>query len=157
MRIRRKIEPWNSTLFIRFTLVLFVSFNMLIFLINGLIYKSIFESYNWVMGVMQPVLLASIFTYHSRKISLFINDHQMIDSFIEKLNKNVLSQGTCVNEVTQNTTRYGSTGWFYRLFNYWGGVETVTVQWGDEVLIEGSQRLVGQIEDSLTWNPQFKS
>jgi hypothetical protein len=41
------------------------------------------------------------------------------------------------------------------LFNYWGGSETITVQWGDEVVIEGSSRIVSQVEDSLTWNAAF--
>jgi hypothetical protein len=114
------------------------------------------SQYNWVLGLLQPILLASVFTATTRKISLFVNDYQNIESFEDKLNKNILSQGTSVDQTTKNTSRYVATSWFYKLFNYWGGVETVTVTWGNEIVLEGSSRIISQVEDSLTWNAMFR-
>jgi len=158
MRIRKEISPWNGEMFIRLFVILFVILNGFIVLLNVLNGQSFFGSqYNWVLGLMQPVLLASIFTYQARKITLFLNDFQNIDSFRDKLNKNILSQGTNADQSTDASVRYVANGWFYKLFNYWGGVETVTVQWGNEVAIEGSSRIISQVEDSLTWNAVFKN
>lgn len=157
MRIRKEISPWNGKMFIRLALILFFILNGFIVLLNTLNGQALFGSqYNWVLGLLQPILLASVFTYHGRKISLFINDHQNIESFEDKLNKNILSQGTTADQTTENTTRYVATSWFYKLFNYWAGVETVTVRWGSEVVIEGSSRIISQVEDSLTWSIAFK-
>ncbi len=158
MRIRKEISPWNGKMFTRLALILFLILNGFIVLFNTLNGQALFGSqYNWVLGLLQPILLASVFTYHGRKISLFVNDYQNIDSFGEKLDKNILSQGTTAVQTTENTTRYVATGWFYKLFNNWGGVETVTVHWGREVVIEGSSRIISQVEDSLTWNAAFTS
>lgn len=157
MRIRKEISPWNSKMFIRLALILLFIINGFIVLLKVLNGQSLFDSqYNWVLGLMQPILLSSIFTYHARKATLFVNDHQNIDSFNDKLNKSILSQGTNADLATDTISRYVSTGWFYTLFNYWGNTETVTVQWGKEVVIEGSSRIVTQVEDSLTWNSSFK-
>jgi len=158
MRIRKEISPWNSKMFIRSALILFVILNGFIVLLNALSGQSLFGSqYNWVLGLMQPILLASVFTYTSRKICLYVNDYQNIDSFREKLDQNILSQGTTADQTTVNTSRYVGTGWFYKLFNYWGGVEAVTVTWGNEIVLEGSSRIISQVEDSLTWNAAFKN
>ncbi len=157
MRIRKEISPWNGKMFIRLALILLLILNGFIVLLKVLNGQSLFDSqYNWVLGLMQPILLASIFTYQTRKATLFVNDYQNIDSFNDKLNKSILSQGTNADHITDTSSRYVSTEWFYKLFNYWGGVETVTVQWGKEVVIEGSSRIVTQVEDSLTWNSSFK-
>lgn len=156
MRIRKEISPWSGKMFIRLALILFVLLNAVIILLNLSTGKSSFESYNWVLGLMQPVLLASVFTYHSRKTSLFVNDYQNIDAFGDKLNKNILSQGTTAEQSNETSSHYTATGWFYKLFNHWGGVETVFVQWGDEIVITGSSRIVSQVQDSLTWNTAFK-
>jgi len=156
MRIRKEISPWNGKVFIRLALILFVILNGFILLVNALNGQSLLGSqYNWVLGLLQPVLLASVFTYHTRKISLFVNDYQNIDSFRAKLDKNILSQGTIADLSADISSRYVAASWFYKLFNYWGGSETITVQWGDEVVIEGSSRIVSQVEDSLTWNAAF--
>ncbi|MBX2913701.1 MAG: hypothetical protein KF856_00380 [Cyclobacteriaceae bacterium] len=112
---------------------------------------------NFVLGFLQPVLLASVFSFTSRKILLFINDYQNIESFKDKLNQQVLNKGVRADVITDTQSRFVATGWFYRLFNYWGGAETVTVQWGDEVIVSGSSRIVSQVEDSLTWNPAFRN
>jgi len=158
MRIRKEISSWDGKLFIRSALILFVILNGFMVLLNALTGQSLFGSqYNWVLGLMQPILIASVFTYTSRKICLYVNDYQNIESFEDKLNKNILSQGTSVDQTTKNTTRYVAKSWFYKLFNYWGGVETVTVRWGNEIVLEGSSRIISQIEDSLTWNTVFKN
>jgi len=158
MRIRKEISSWDGKLLIRSALILFVILNGFMVLLNALSGQSLFGSqYNWVLGLMQPILLASVFTYTSRKICLYVNDYQNIDSFREKLDQNILSQGTTADQTTENNSRYVGTGWFYKLFHYWGGVETVTVTWGNEIVLEGSSRIISQVEDSLTWNAAFKN
>lgn len=158
MRIRKEISSWDGKMFFRLTLILFIILNGLLIFINTMSGQPLFGSqYNWVLGLLQPILLASVFTATTRKISLFVNDYQNIESFEDKLNKNILSQGTSADQTTENTTRYVATNWFYKLFNYWGGVETVTVTWGNEIVLEGSSRIISQIEDSLTWNAVFKN
>jgi hypothetical protein len=158
MRIRKEISSWDGKLFIRSALILFVILNGFMVLLNAFSGQSVFGSqYNWVLGLMQPVLLASVFTYTSRKICLHVNDYQNIDSFREKLNQNILIQGMNTDHSTETSNRYVANSWFYKLFNFWGGVETVTVTWGNEIVIEGSSRIISQIEDSLTWNASFKS
>lgn len=158
MRIRKEISPWDGKMFFRLVLILVVILNGLIVLIHWLNGQPLLGSqYNWVLGLLQPILLASVFTYHGRKISLFINDFQNIDSFREKLDKNIMSQGTSAHLTSDTSSHYVATGWFYRLFHYWGGVETVKVHWGSEVVIEGSSRIISQVEDSLAWNAAFTS
>lgn len=93
MRIRKEIASWNGKRFIRIALVLFVLLNAVIVLLQLLTGRPLFDSYNWVLGVMQPVLLASIFTYSSREATLFINDYQNIESFQDKLNKSITEKG----------------------------------------------------------------
>lgn len=90
-------------------------------------------------------------------MTLFINDFQNIDSFEDKLNTSILNKGMSTNQRGDNIAHYVATGWFYKLFNNWDGTETVRVKWGNEVVIEGSSRIVSQVEDSLTWNRVFKS
>jgi hypothetical protein len=102
------------------------------------------------------LIFAGIFTNASRKMTLFVNGFHTIESFADKLNKSILDKGVAERSSTDTVATYAATGWFYKLFNNWDGSETVTVKWGDEVIIEGSSRIVSQIEDSLTWNAAFK-
>lgn len=160
MRIRKEIGPWNFKLFFKIALISFAILNGFIVLLNFLDGQSLFQysSSNWMFGLFQPIMLAVIFTNASRRMFLFVNDFQNLESFEEKLNTAILSHGTKIDSSTKSTTsRYVATNWFYRLFNFWGGLETVRVHWGDEIVIEGSQRIVSQIEDSLTWNATFKT
>jgi hypothetical protein len=158
MRVRKEVSPWNVKMFIRLTLIVFVIYNGLMLLAKMLDGDSLFSlSYTWIFNcIIQPLVFASIFTNASRKMTLFINDFQNIDSFEDKLNTNILSKGMNARERADTTSRYVATGWFYKLFNHWDETETVSVKWGNEVVIEGSSRIISQVEDSLTWNPTFK-
>jgi hypothetical protein len=158
MRIRKEISPWNFKVFIRLTLIVFVIYNGLMLLAKMLDGDSLFSlSFTWIFNcIIQPLVFASIFTNASRKMTLFINDFQNIASFDDKLNTNILSKGMNAHERSDTISNYVATGWFYKLFNYWDGAETVSVKWGSQVVIEGSSRIVSQIEDSLTWNAAFK-
>jgi hypothetical protein len=159
MRIRKEISPWNGKMFIRITLIVFVIYNGLMLLAKTLDGDALFSlSYTWLFNcIIQPLVFASIFTNASRKMTLFINDFQNIDSFEDKLNTNILNKGMSANQGDDNTAHYVATGWFYKLFNHWDRTETVSVKWGNEVVIKGSSRIVSQVEDSLTWNKAFKS
>ncbi len=147
MRIRKEISNWNSKMFILIAFVVFIIFNAIILLLNYLGGKDVLAfSYSWILsGFIQPLLLAAIFTNASKKMTLVINDFQAIDSFKDKLNTSILNKGVEVQESADSNIRYAATGWFYKLFNYWDGFETVTVKWGNEVVIEGSSRLVSQV------------
>ena len=146
-------------MFIRLTLIVFVIYNGLMLLARTLDGDALFSlSYTWIFNcIIQPLVFASIFTNASRKMTLFINDFQNIDSFEDKLNTSILNKETRANQRDDNTTHYAATGLFFSLFNNWDGTETVSVKWGNEVVIEGSSRIVSQVEDSLTWNKVFKS
>ena len=159
MRIRKEISPFNTRLFMQAVAILLVLLNGLILVLNLLSGRSFLEytASNWTLGLLQPVLLASVFAYHARKVTIFINDYQSIESFTEKLNKVLLDNGVKPERTTNNTTSYIPTGWLYRLFNYWSRTEVVQVYWGDEMIVEGSARLVTQVEDSLTWNAMFRT
>ncbi|MBX2895547.1 MAG: hypothetical protein KF763_08890 [Cyclobacteriaceae bacterium] len=159
MRIRKEIAPLQFKIFIRSVLLLLLALNGFIVLLNFLSGKALLEYSlsNWVLGGLQPILLASVFTYTGRKVLLFVNDYQNIESFKDKLNQQILNKGVRADVTTDTQSRFVATGWFYKLFNYWNGVETVTVQWGNEIIVSGSSRIVSQVEDSLTWNPDFRN
>ncbi|MBX2899040.1 MAG: hypothetical protein KF775_05305 [Cyclobacteriaceae bacterium] len=159
MRIRKEVANWNIKLFIKTTLILLVVLNGLLFFINYLSGRPPFEYFmvSWVVAFLQPVLLASVFAYNARKVLLFVNDYQPIDSFREKLNTVILGNGTQIESADATQTTYIATGWFYRLFSLWGRTEVVRVQWGNQVVVEGQGRLISQIEDSLTWNKMFRT
>jgi hypothetical protein len=158
MRIRKQISPWNVKMFLPIALFVFLLFNALILFLNYLDAKPLLSfSFNWIFsGLVNPFLIASIFTNTFRRTTLFINDYQNIEAFADKLKKSILDKGVAERSSTDTVATYAATGWFYKLFNNWDGSETVTVKWGDEVIIQGSSRIVSQIEDSLTWNAAFK-
>lgn len=158
MRIRKEIAPFNSKMFTYITLIAFVIFSGLMMAMKALDGVPLFSiSYSWVFScIIQPLILGYVYSNASRRLILYVNDYQHIDSFKEKLNQNILNKGVLAERITETESRFVATGWFYKLFNRWNGSETITVQWGDEVVIAGSSRIVSQVEDSLTWNPAFK-
>jgi hypothetical protein len=159
MRIRKEIAPLNSKMFIYIALMVFLIYSGLMLVAKALDGDPLFTiSYSWIFScLIQPVVIGYVFSNASRKLTLFVNDYQNIESFKDKLNQQVLNKGVRADVITDTQSRFVATGWFYRLFNYWNGVETVTVQWGDEVIVSGSSRIVSQVEDSLTWNPAFRN
>lgn len=158
MRIRKEVAPPNSRMFMGIALIVFVVYSILILLAKVLDGEPLFTiSYTWVFTcLIQPLILGYVFSNASRKLTLFVNDYQNIDSFKDRLNQHVLNKGVRADLITETRSLFVATGWFYQLFNHWRGVETVTIDWGDEIVIAGSSRIVSQIEDSLIWNPAFK-
>ncbi|MCE7862221.1 MAG: hypothetical protein DYG99_01635 [Bacteroidetes bacterium CHB5] len=158
MRIRRETAPLNWKMFVRITLIVFIIFSGLMMVAKALDDEPLFSiSYSWVFScILQPLILGYVYSSASRRLILYVNDYQHIDSFKEKLNQNILNKGVQAERITETESQFVATGWFYKLFNRWNGNETITVQWGDEVVITGSSRIVSQVEDSLTWNPAFK-
>jgi hypothetical protein len=157
MRIRKQISPWSSKMFISLTVIVFITYGGLMLLAKTLDGEPLTFSYSLVFScILQPLIFASIFTNASRKMTLFVNDFHNIESFANKLNESILNKGVAERNSANNVATYAATGWFYKLFNNWDGSETIFVKWGDEVMIQGSSRIVSQIEDSLTWNAAFK-
>ena len=158
MRIRKEVSPRNVKMFMRIALFTSFFFCVIVLLFNFLEHKPLFAfSYHWIFIVLfYPLILASVYSSASRKITLYINDHQNIDSFRTKLTKTILSKNVEESNSVNNVSLFAAKGWFYRLFNNWDRSETVSVKWENEVVIEGSARIVSQIEDSLTWNTAFR-
>jgi len=159
MRIRKEIAPLNSKMFSYIALIVFVLYSSLMLVAKALDGDPLFAiSYSWIFScLIQPVIIGYVFSNASRKLTLFVNDYQNIESFKDKLTQHFLNKGVRADQISETQSRFVATGWFYRLFNYWNGVETVSVHWGNEVVIEGSSRIVSQVEDSLTWNAAFKA
>jgi len=91
MRIRKEIAPLNSKMFIHIALIVFVIYSGLMLVAKALDGDPLFTiSYSWIFScLIQPVIIGYVFSNASRKLTLFVNDYQNIESFKDKLNQQV--------------------------------------------------------------------
>ncbi len=141
---------------------MFLFLNVFFALAGYVDYKDPFNNrdflYRWLtMGVFYPLLLSAITTTSSRSLTITLDDFQTIPDFRKKL-LSIATDGFAIIKDEPTLTELKPTSWFYKTLYFWTRSENVTIRWtDDEVVIDGSQRKVSTIEDSLTWNKMFKA
>jgi hypothetical protein len=158
MRIRKEITKWNITMFAKVTFVLLVLFNFF-YLAAAYMDQSIADinPWNWLMMcVLYPILLSAILNNGFRKGILYINDHEAIADFTNKLKSKILTENMEVESDDSVRTIYKPKNWLYKIFNAWQGSEKLYVSWGTEIVVAGSLKKVNTLEEILTWNKDFK-
>lgn len=160
MRLRKEISKWSFKTFLKWFGGLFIFFNVFYVLAGYVDNKEFFNNthflYNWLlMGLFYPLLLSSITTTASRSLTITLGDFQNIPEFREKL-MSIAKQDFAIVKDEHNITELKPTSRFYRLIYMWTQSENISIHWGEEIVIHGSQRKVSAMEDSLTWNTMFK-
>ena len=108
------------------------------------------------MCVLYPVLLSAILNNGFRQGILYINDHEAIADFNNKLKSKILAENMETESDDSARTIYKPKNWLYKIFNAWQGSEKLSVSWGTEIVIEGSLKKITTLEDILTSNKDFK-
>ncbi|MBL7856113.1 MAG: hypothetical protein JNM57_00375 [Cyclobacteriaceae bacterium] len=161
MRTRKEIERWRWKKW----LILFIAFgtvyNLFILLAGYLDGDGMFSSTDrvlfWAMnGLILPLMISITLSFSVRNASLFINDFNDLLNFHDKLLFHITKKGFRIQEQTKTIIHLTPTSWFYKLLKSWFGTEDIYITLADEIVIRGPLKKISDVEDILTWNPDFK-
>jgi hypothetical protein len=106
--------------------------------------------------VIYPLFFALILQRNAKASLLTITEFQKIDNFKEKLLTRVRKFSMTETKVNDLYT-FLPTGFFKKLHNNWYETEKLIIEFkSDEVTVTGPMSKVSQIQDTLTWNKDFK-
>jgi hypothetical protein len=158
MRIRKEISKTNYQLLVKLIILFTLIFNTVYFIMVYFFPGDDQPNISfWVMySVIYPIILSSAFIQNFKTVTLFINDYHNVSNFQDKLKARIAKEDLVPEPVTDHETTYRPKTRMGRLFGKWAGSEGLTLRLGEEVTLHGPLKTVTNIEDTLTWNMDFK-
>lgn len=153
MRIRKETENINWRVFAR-AYALTALFYALLLLVNLWQFDSILPS-AWLNLVVYPVLFGIIYANARRGARLVVSDPRSCHDFKQELLQKLAREGYALEHTAGESVARPTSG-YYKWAERWFGTERITICWGEEITIAGSQHRISWMEDVLTWNPAFR-
>jgi hypothetical protein len=106
--------------------------------------------------IVNPVFIAFLSNRNARKCKLSITDFRTVVNFNEKLLTRVRAFNM-QEKIENDLFTYSPRNFFKKLNNNMFDTEILTVQFQEDiVIIYGPLYRISQIQDTLTWNKDFK-
>lgn len=107
--------------------------------------------------ILYPLLLSSTMINNFRKSKLTITEFDTITDFNKKLLARIEKFKVSTETLTAGSLVFYPTSKFKKLFSYWFNAERIEmkIEEGTVILI-GPVYRIAQVEDTLTWNKDFK-
>ena len=110
----------------------------------------------WI--VIYPLLFTSTMLNNFRRATLIISEFNEVTQFYDKLNRRIDQFRLKELSSSENTRVLTPASWFKALFNNWFSSEVMEITTlDDKVIITAPAYRISQLEDTLTWNKDFKS
>ncbi len=159
--IKTEKEPFNWKAFFTLFFILLLFFNIIYFILDQFeVDKEPEVTWYFQRGLwafFYPLLFSSVMTNNLTRAKLIISDFEGVQDFNAKLIQRIEKFKVKQESTSAAQTVYVPSGKFKSLFNYWYGTEKIALHMKEgEVLVTGPLNRISQLEDTLTWNKDFK-
>jgi len=153
MRLRRETDRFSWKIWLKVFLLLLVIFNALV---AGVLLSFSLTTFSFINGLLMPLFLSISTEQSMRTGRLYVSGFGDEPTLKALLQRKLETEKYQVEVIGNNWTCL-PLGWFFKMSHRLFKVEQITVQWGDELTIEGNMRAIGLMDDYLTWNKEVKA